>query len=207
MTSTEALARVRTLLDEASTGFWTNTEVYSALTDGQKEVANIVLSIYRVRREANPLEKMPTILINLLTNVTGTNKSSSVEKPNDFWQLSSAKFARITGETEKTCIVKIYDDEYLRSVDNLYSKPSKGFPHVYDFGTTIEFNPSSSSGDYTIYYFKKTTDIDENTEPILPEETHNAIVQYAYEEVIVKDIENGIPDHRQSQKMIEAIYQ
>ena len=46
MTRTEMLARVRTLLDEVGTaGFWSDTEIYSALTDAQQETANYFLRI------------------------------------------------------------------------------------------------------------------------------------------------------------------
>ena len=42
MTSAFLLARLRTLLDESSAGFWTDDECYRALADGQNEIVNIV---------------------------------------------------------------------------------------------------------------------------------------------------------------------
>jgi len=40
MTTANLLSRLRTLLDEASAGFWTDVECYAALSDGQKEIVN-----------------------------------------------------------------------------------------------------------------------------------------------------------------------
>ena len=46
MTNASLLARLRTMLDEASAAYWTDTEAYQALTDGQNALVAMAVSQY-----------------------------------------------------------------------------------------------------------------------------------------------------------------
>ena len=51
MTNANLLARLRTRLDEASASYWTDTEAYQALTDGQNALAALAVETYLAMQE------------------------------------------------------------------------------------------------------------------------------------------------------------
>lgn len=189
MTSVEMLARLRTLLDEASAGFWTDTEAYSALSDGQREVVDILFSKNRKH----------SLLKSLLKTATGSNTTSTgITLPTDFKDFVNAEYASVTGASKMPCKLVDYDEVFLRDKENSYLTPIRATPVIYLNATTglrlICFEPTSSASDYNIVYLKQPTEIASGTDPILPVETHEAIIMYAYSFLLRKDLRQAEAD-------------
>lgn len=183
MTSALMLARLRTLLDEASASFWTDAEIYSALSDGQREVVDILFAKGRKHNLLKPL----------LKTATGSDTTSSgITLPTDFKEFINASYTTLTTEDQIPCNVVDYDEIFLRDKDNTYLTPIRATPVVYLKATTglrlIYFEPTSSHCDYSIVYLKQPTEIDVSTQPILSPETHESIIMYAYSFLLRKDM-------------------
>lgn len=185
MTSVLMLARLRTLLDEATASFWSDTECYTALSDGQREVVNSV--------------KNPQILKVLLKTATGSNTSGTgITLPTDFREFVNAKWTSVTAGTQYPCSIINYNEQFLRDKDNTYLAPIRLNPVVYLNAITglrlIYFEPASANGDYTIVYLKQPTEITAGVDSILSEETHEAIILYAFSFLLRKDLRQAEAD-------------
>lgn len=167
------LARVRTLVDESSAGFWTDTEIYSALTDGQKQVANFLLAKFQ------NYQRLPEPLRPLLVNPVASF-GTSITVPADYWYDFSLKYGsasdnkQVAERREIKGIAGIEDNSYL--TDFYYTVDSD----------TINFGISGAQY-YTLIYLKKPTAIDGSTQPILEESSHSAIVHWATSQMLLKD--------------------
>lgn len=184
MNSALMYARLATLLDEANSGFWTDTERYAALSDGQREVFNIVF-------KKDPHHQ---ILKTLLRDSQATGVSNqAISLPSDFKEIMSAKIAITTGGTKIPAKPIDYNDTHLQNVNNSYLKPITASPVVYVKGTTslgrkIYFEPSSASSDYIINYITEPTEITSAISPILPAEAQEPIIVYAFSFLLRKDL-------------------
>lgn len=193
MTRTEMLARVRTLLDEASASFWTDTEVYSALADGQQEVANYFLNIYKIKAEQDLDTLIPQPLEVLYTAETNTTATGLVSRPSDFWHLVSATFAYTGGlsGTFYNCRIERFSASMFYNINNTYLSATTTNPIVYDVFSTSQkfyFQPAvSGTGAYSISYIKIPTAISSSVDPTLPVQTHSAIVHWATAQMLFKD--------------------
>ena len=67
MTAVQMLAEVRTLLDEDIQEYWLDTEIYSALGDGQKEYAALVFAMFDAARKIDRDIPLPLTLLPLFT--------------------------------------------------------------------------------------------------------------------------------------------
>lgn len=189
MTSTQMLSRLRTLLDENSAGFWTDTECYNALSDGQREVINILFKVNPYHQGLKSLLKTQSAI-----GVSGT----AISLPSDFKELLNATWSTVTGETQFPCNIKDYDTQFLIDKNNTYLAPHRASPVVYiKAGTTvgrkIYFEPAST-GDYTFVYLTNPPEIDGSTNPILPVETHEPIIVYAFSFLLRKDLRGAEAD-------------
>lgn len=192
MTSSQMLTRVRTLLDEASAGLWSDNEIYSALTDGQKSIAEFLVSFYKKRG------MLPKILLPLVTYLTGgltVAGQPNVPLPSDFMYLVSLEYdPDNTGK--KPCIILEDMERNKFLANNSYFSavtPSDSFYIAYyDIDSSsnriLHCQPDNSGlGSYYLNYLKYPTDINASTDPILAEGSHEAIVQYAYIQLLLKD--------------------
>ncbi len=194
MTSATMLAKVRTLLDEASAGLWSDSEIYEALTEGQLAVAQYLLNLFKKTREFKPG------LRGLLKEQQGATNSGYISYGDatadipDFWDFFSLRIDNDSSGTEYEARILTRDEYFQDYESGGYWQATKGSPiaYVYVSSTTplnrIIFLPSpATTATYTLEYFKKPTDISSSIEPILGEETHPAIVQYAFADVLRKD--------------------
>lgn len=189
MTTALMLARLRTLLDESSAGFYTDVEAYAALSDGQRQVVDILFA----------KSKKHSLLKTLLKTASGSNTNcSGITLPTDFKEFVNAKYASVTAATQNPCNVVDYDEIFLRDKDNTYLTPIRATPVVYLNATTglrlIYFEPTSANGDYAIVYLKQPTEIAAGTEPILSGETHEAIIMYAFSFLLRKELRQAEAD-------------
>lgn len=175
MTSTEMLARTRTLLDEASAGFFTDAEIYSALTDGQKQVATVLMTIYMKAQK-----RFPEVLRPLIQTPV-TSSGTSISLPSDFWFDISLKFGSASNNKQTAYRKEL--KEIPENEDNTYLNNEF---YYYINSSTLTFGISGTQY-YTFTYLIKPTAISASVEPILQENSHSAIVFWATAQMLIKD--------------------
>uniref|UniRef100_A0A6H1ZQS3 Uncharacterized protein n=1 Tax=viral metagenome TaxID=1070528 RepID=A0A6H1ZQS3_9ZZZZ len=188
MTNTEMLAKVRFLVDEANIGFYdNNSEIFPALTDGQRHYASIILSQYIARLKVNPSEPIPETLLPLYTSTGSTLGAGIVlfTKPTDLLYdiglsltVNSVSYQPIKRELSKIILTE-KADTYLGGSYSYYNID----------GTNVNLENGAvtpTSTTYTFYYLKIPTDITSSVNPILPSFTHMSICQYAFADLLIK---------------------
>jgi len=166
MTSTEMLARLRTRLDESSAGFWSDSECYSALTDGQIEV----LKFYAGKN--SPVVR-PLVTIYTKTGISGTTTAL----PSDYLEIYSLK-AHAKGFIEKPCLRR--EGNRYKDEDNPYLSSEEDEVYYAVIGSNVVFETTFSNGSITMDYIAKPSDINAATEPTIDSTAHNAVVLYAH---------------------------
>lgn len=180
MTTSNMVALLNEFLDTTATttSFWTLNMFYAELSAGQREVASILHK-----------KKSPKIQ-SLLKHLAIVN-NYYIACPDDFMDFNAAEYA-YDGSSYHKCDIKSYDD-YLSAIENPYKTPGKLDPIVYLRGDTtlgrqIYFYPTNSTtSNGKVVYIANPTDIGAATEPVLPQETHNAIVTYAKGRLLDRD--------------------
>jgi len=170
MTSAEMLTVLKTKLDS---GFWTDTELYQALSNGQREVLTFLASSGKYSKD-------------YITRVT-KNFTSDSEPVTESRPIVSARYS-YGGTNYYAC--RIYSvAEAVGVKDNSLLSPDEYDPVLYQNATEATLLPSPVGNQSKIEYtrLKDIGDIDSSTQPKLDERTHNAIVQWAYAEVLSKD--------------------
>ena len=189
MTSVQQLARIRTLLDEATASMWTDAESYSALADAQNEIINILLSVYKAKLKADKNAPLPYELESVLNDDTATATPMTV--PTSFVALISATYDHNGSGGEKPCY--IVDLPMIGfTEDNTYLIADEFSPSVYLKTATdtlkIYFLPASSGTPaMTVHFIKTPTDIASGQNPTLPATTHNAMIFWATAFLLFKD--------------------
>ena len=192
MTSTDMLARTRTLLEESTAAFWTDAEIYAALADGQNAVINVLLGVYKGKSQINNQTELPYELTTLLENAAAAMASSSLNIPTGFLWLVSAQWSYNGTVTAKPCIIVNDDRTFVFLEDNTYLGATASNPKAYIAPVSsvmkINFLPAyATSGTYGIRYLKTPTAIASGQNPTLPVSTHSAIVFYATAQMLYKD--------------------
>lgn len=165
MTTAQMVAEVRTKLDESSSGFWSDTEIYRALNNGQITTVSKLHS-----------QKKTHYLSELKSRKTGT--SSDLTLPTDFWQYISCDV------DSDGCLLRT-GDRWIKE-NNYYLTGETKQKYIYLDGGSIEFSPTIN-GIYRFEYYKKPTEVSSTAEPILDDRIHPSIVQYAYSQLLLKD--------------------
>jgi len=190
------LSRLRTLLDESQAAFWTDVEMYAALTDGQREVADMLMTLYKQKSTLNPNEELPANLRTLIATTTGTGTQNL---PADYWRYltiytsTAPVLVRIDGLTKGTL------------KNNVYTASSSGFPYCSFNATQVVLETSVA---WTLEYIKTPTAIAVAVQPTLPDPTHNAIVQYALCELLIKDqkVQEANLEYQKFMQMVINLY-
>lgn len=194
MIATSMLARVRELIDEVSSSFWTDSNLYIALSEAQRQLVNLSLATYKMKLLMNPSEPLPEVLRPLYEEVAnlafGTTGVSSVALPADFLFDLHVEYDDNSSAPIPAYKIGITPNRKF-SLSNTYlgSNQSQFYYWIDDenlnFGTVV-----SGTGSYRLTYLKKPTEIDATpTNPVLPTFTHEALCQYAVAEALKKDKE------------------
>ena len=183
MTSTVMLATVRVILDETTESFWTDSSIYAALADGQNQVIERLLAIYRTTGVLK--RELESIIYD------GTGTSNPITIPAGFLELFSVTYDHDgTGGGEKCEILT--HRQVLDREDNSFHSATSTEPTAYVKSASgvqgIYFYPAVSGAPaISIQYFKTPTDIAAGQNAILPGTTHSAIVHYAVSRMLDKD--------------------
>ena len=213
MDSQSLLASVRSLVDESVSSFWLDSEIYSWLSDGQREIINLVLGVYKAKLEANPQTQIPDILIPLQEVITGTATSGVHIVPADYLYLVSMLFDSFP------CFIKRYGEKTTFESFNTYLKGTSTNPIVTIIGdpSTVRnfmFTPLITATYQGVYLrmpadFGSTTVEDSTiiTQPLLPDQARNAMIQFAYSRALLKDqaTQESIAAYQQFLQMVQSL--
>lgn len=216
MTSSVMLTELRTLLDEAQAGFYENTELYQALTDGQKNVTYYFLNLFKKQREMNTSLQLNRFLLPLSISKNDTAVIlEEITFDNSPMIILNAEYRNITniGNYYPCFVLDPNAVDFNHRLQNEYLKPTDKSPSVfmyYNGGWKYKFLPAfdnSLGGDYILNYLKEPTSISASIEPILAEETHNAIVQWAFSFILRKDdkTQQSAMEHQKYLQMVSEL--
>lgn len=196
MTTANMLSRLRTMLDESSASFWSDTEMYSALADGQREVADHLLMLYKQKYKLNPDEELPVGLRTLVSSTTGTGTQNL---PADYWQYLSVYTSSVP------VFVRQDGPRKAASRLNTYTASTSAAPFCSFNASQIVFETSVT---WTLEYIKIPTAIAVAVQPTLPDITHNAIVQYALCQLLIKDqkVQEANLEYQKFMQMLINLY-
>jgi hypothetical protein len=185
------LAKTRTLLDESSAGFWSDTEIYSALKDGEYECLNFLASVYQAKLQAKPDSMPPDVLRALITIVVnlsfGSTGTSTVALPGDFFADLHVEY-----DDNSNAPIAAYrrgeNPNRVFSQENTYL-PSNQSQYYYwidaanlNFGTAV-----SGTGAYRLTYLKKPLGISASQDAQIGYQAHEAICYYGFAQLLIKD--------------------
>ena len=175
MTSAQLLTRIQTLLDDAVSDHWSTTEIYAALTDGQRAFIKEVLSKFTLRRRIDQSTPLPEVLRPLLTTDTGTTTKSL--------PINYLLWVDVYGTS-----VPIYVREKGRGSstrkNNTYLASSANQIYCSFNASQIVFETNTN---WTLEYVKKPSDISASVNPTLDDMCMNAVIQFAFGFLLAKD--------------------
>lgn len=186
MTSANMLTRLRTLLDEASASFYADTELYSALADGQRQITAIALSLF----DRNP-SKVPEIIRPLIKTASGTLAAavSTISLPADYLRYITGKYIHNATSGGRPVFLRAIDGQLIHKQNNAFQVADTGEEYYITIDTAINLETATVSpgGYYSITYFSTPADIASGANPTLSDSSHNAIIQYALYFILRKD--------------------
>jgi hypothetical protein len=179
-------------------GFWSDTEIYAALTDGQREIINKWLSIYEAQMNVNPNAILPEVLEPLITiNAALSVSGNTVALPAGFIFDLNAVIG--TAPLRKRQVERQMPFDQANS----FLKASSTDDMYYIAGSNL-YTENTASGTLTLKYLAAPPDITSSQNPTLKPNVHNSIVQFAYVELLKKNEENqrnSIKEFQQFQAM------
>lgn len=185
MTMTEALSRLRFILDESSAGFWSDADLYDMLDQGQEAVIDYCIRSERVRSKIEKLYRHPT-LEPLITKVTTNIVSGQADYT--FSTMSITNFREsysltlLYAGSQATRATRISKNELNSRDSNTYAVASTNSPAyaVEPAQITIRPIPSANSAGGVIFeYYKNPASVTSLADFTLRAETHEAIIYKA----------------------------
>ena len=168
------LTHVRMLLDESSASFWGDSDIYLALTNGQKAVASVLI------------QKKSPLADKLRKQATAAYGTDWLNVPSDYWSVISVTYRNLIIGNYVACRERT-GDIFVKQ-GNPYLAGSIEDPFFYVANGALVFEPTTTtSSAYKMLYYKLPTDISGSTEPTLNAATHDAICQYAFAELLLRD--------------------
>jgi len=176
MTTAEAVTRLRSVLDESVAAFWTDTEIYSALTQGQLAVISLMTDIYLVKsRYTN--EDIPVHLLPLANLVSGSLSVTQYKftLPTKFYTDISVKY-NPTGGAAEPCYKRKISSRHFDDRDNSYLTG-----HYYSItNTELVFEEvAAATAYYQMWYLALPDDIDATHNPAVIDTTMTYVLEYA----------------------------
>lgn len=186
------VTRVRSILDEANAGYWSDAEIYSALSDGQAEVTNYALSVYQGKFKQDRGTNIPITLNNLIKTVSTTlSVSNTVTLPTDYKLLVSVSLAYNGSLTKAPVFITQNDSINNFENANTYLKPSISNLQCYvdsNSGLHLLKLVTAIANDPIEYvYVAMPSAISSTVEPTITEIAHNAIISFACARLLLKD--------------------
>lgn len=195
MTSANLLARLRTLLDEASASFWTDTEAYAALADGQNAVIALSLGVYRAKKQSLLNQDVPLsqVLQSLFATQTATVNSgaSSASLTGTVLELVYVTYNHSAATPQRPCRVRYHSpsSEWKAANSYLVATPASGEYYIRWKNPTITFETASTdnAAAYVAGVLSQPTDIGAAQNPTIPDNCMPAVLQFAFARMLSKD--------------------
>lgn len=188
MLQSEALSKVRNMLNEANAGFYSDNNLYSFMDSAMNIAIEIIITKLEQMKKENMYygSLVLTPLNTLDSNHTLTNGTSEYSLPANFLYTDYCDFYGIPAD---------YVEFKEGNIDqqNTYTAWTIDNPAYYIRGTKLGFfptPPSTSVTGYNHYYYKIPTAISSGTassEIPLKSESHEAIVRITYGLALIKD--------------------
>lgn len=197
MIQSEALSRVRNILNETTAGFWTDAQLYQYLDSGMNIAIQHTLGVLEAKKKENKysgsivLQPLHT-LDSSNTTVAGTQEYSL---PSDFLITDFCDYTpddRVNGVLP--CVLIDYAKMRFENT-NTYLVYTANNPAYYIRDSKIGFFPIPVTGGaganrYNHYYYKKPTTITSGTassEIPIKLESHEAVIYFAVHLACLQD--------------------
>lgn len=199
MTSDEMLSTVRMMLDEPVAANWQDEQIYAALTAGQREIVHTALTTYIAQADVSTDVELPPALQRLEKSADIAIASAAGTLPSDFLHF-------LYGTLGTQWILRRKQNRQgFFAQNNSLLQPSANEVYLsYIDSGSINFEGPSTSGTATIWYVSVPAEITASQDALVPEDFHNAVVQFAYQELLKKneeDVRNSINEFQQFQAM------
>lgn len=196
MIQSEALSRLRSLLNESTAGYYTDAELYQYLDSGM----NIAIQLYLAKMEqarADDKYKGSIALQPLQTLASTNTTTTNVQEyalPTDFLITDYCEYAIDGGRAYEIYPAVLVDYNRWKFLSqNTYQGFSATNPGYYIRGSNLGFTQAIVAGGalcYAHYYYKKPTAITSSSassEIPIKLETHEGIILLAFHLALVKD--------------------
>jgi len=195
MTGPNLLARLRTLLDEASASFWTDAEAYAALADGQNAVIALALGVYRAKKFATPNQDIPLspLLQTLYSTQTATVASgaSTASLTGTVLELVWVKYNSAAGSPLYPARVRFHSpaSEFKAANSFLVATIASGEYYIRFANPVITFETASTNNAaaWIAGVLTQPTDIGASQASVIPDSAVEAIVEFAFARCLSKD--------------------
>lgn len=195
MTSANLLARLRTLLDEASASFWTDAEAYAALADGQNAVIALSLGVYRAKRMAtlNQDVALSKVLQSIFATQTATVASgaSTASLTGTVFELVYVTYNHSAASPQRPCRLRNYSpsSEWKAANSFLVATPASGEYYIRFNNPALKFETASTdnAATWVAGALTQPTDIASGQNPVIPDTCMPAVLQFAFARMLSKD--------------------
>lgn len=185
MTTAQMVTHVRTLFDEDSSGFLTDTMIKRSLDNGHKLLAHLLYQ----GKKAHLLYTLES---------SESNSYSTLDLPSNFWMFKSGYL------NSKALRLRTGDKEAKEG--NSYLAGTADCPYIYIAGSEVDFDPTPSSGTWTMRYYVQPSNLT-TTESNLPDEVHVPICQYAFADLLMRDSKHqeAMAEFEKFYKMVDGL--
>lgn len=171
MTSPEALRRMRIFLDEKTTDYYEDTDLYRALTEAQTEIAKtIATNWYENLRQT--LKPIPVAIKPLMDTKTGILSGGTYFVVSDWLAHVNLR----TGASWLTTHVYMENDTTGSLIRNNLLLGTQ--PTFFQVGDLIYVSNAETTS-YSYQYIKRPPAISAGVNPLLSAEAHDALVSRA----------------------------
>lgn len=189
-TTDTLLAKLRAILDEATAGFWTDAELLYFLNMGQNEAIQILLGKQREMRRLDPAYSHPSLVNSILkTYAISTSTASSYTLPTDFLQMELVRLGDTVTTTRFLTATEVPYQTLIKGSINTYIQHSynsstyTGQIYYSIIGATLQTSfttfPNGDFNKIDIWYFYQPAVMTTDVDPVLKNETHEAILNIA----------------------------
>lgn len=189
-TTDTLLAKLRAILDEATAGFWTDAELLYFLNMGQNEAIQILLGKQREMRRLDPAYSHPSLVNSILKTAEYTpGTATSITLPTDFLQMELARLKNDTATIFYLTMTEVPYQTLIKGSINTYvqhtfdTSTKTGQVYYAIIGSTLQTSFSASFASYynkiDIWYFYQPAVMTTDVDPVLKNETHEAILNIA----------------------------
>lgn len=195
MIQSEALSRLRSLLNESTAGFYTDAELYQYLDSGMNMAIELFLAKMEQARNEDKYKGSIALqpLQTLDTSNTTTTSTQEYTLPSDFLITDYCEY-KIDKDNATSYPAVLVDFNKWKFVStSSYQGFSESNPGYYIRGNKLGFTETitdGGAGAYSHYYYKKPTAITSGTassEIPTKLETHEAIILLAFHLALIKD--------------------